>query len=349
MIREFGSGAGRFRDGARRADFLFALVISYTETCKIPGITFAGADPGLFKYTPPADAEFLHFGYCKSIKGIPVTPDGRPTPALLTKAALEHASIPHMVIDAGSAVSPQLPYVHTGLPPGRNIARGHAMSEEDLLKAVDYGRIIGRTLASVTDCLIIGESIPAGTTTALALMRGFGIDARVSSSMPENPTELKTMVVEAALKRVTSRDPFVAAAALGDPMIPVAAGMINAASEISMVMLAGGTQMAAVLTFARSLGFNRENVAVGTTSYVVDDETANMVEIVTRVAGVPILAVDPGLGGSEIPGLRGFSQGYAKEGVGAGGSIIASMLKTGSGAAEISGAIEAEYSRITSR
>ena len=101
-----------------------------------------------------------------------MTPDGKPTPALLTKVALESSSIPHIVINAGSKVEPQLPFIQTGLSPGKNISVNPAMSDSQISQAVDYGRIVGRTLASMTDCLIIGESIPGGTTTALAVMLG---------------------------------------------------------------------------------------------------------------------------------------------------------------------------------
>ena len=48
-----------------------------------------------------------------------MTPDGKPTPALLTKVALESASIPHVVINAGSKINPQLPYIQTELPYGK--------------------------------------------------------------------------------------------------------------------------------------------------------------------------------------------------------------------------------------
>ena len=78
-----------FIDAVKGKDFLFSLVTSYTETCEIPGITVAGADADFVKFTPAADAEYLHYGYCKSIDMMPMTPDGKPTPALLTKAALE--------------------------------------------------------------------------------------------------------------------------------------------------------------------------------------------------------------------------------------------------------------------
>ena len=56
-----------FVESVRGKKFLFALTISHTETCTIPGITIAGATPELAKYTPAADAEFLRYGRCKSI------------------------------------------------------------------------------------------------------------------------------------------------------------------------------------------------------------------------------------------------------------------------------------------
>lgn len=335
-----------FLNSLEHKNFLFSLVISYTQTCEIPGITFAGSDPSLLKYTSPADAEFLHYGYCKSIQDIPMTPDGKPTPALLTKVALESASIPHVVINAGSKIKPQLPYIDAQLPAGKNITQDPAMIESDFLKAIDYGRIIGRTLSSVTDCLVIGESIPGGTTTALAVMRGLGIDAKVSSSMPQNPVDLKEGIVSKALKNIDSKDPFAIAATLGDPMIPVVAGMVSAASEVSKVILAGGTQMAGVLSFGRSLGFKKENLAIGATSYVANDESANFVDSIRQIADIPVLITDPMLDRSKIGGLRAFSEGFAKEGVGAGGSMIASTLKTRITPDKLFDLIEKEYLRI---
>ena len=335
-----------FKESLKKKKFLFSFVISYTETCEIPGITFAGSNPELIQFTPPADAEFLHYGFCKSIKQIPMTPDGKPTPALLTKVALESASIPHVVINAGSKISPKLPYIQTDLSFGKNITQGSAMDESEFLKAVDYGRIVGRTLSSVTDCLVIGESIPGGTTTALAVMRGLGIDAKVSSSIPKNPVELKNRIVTNALKNISSKDPFVIAATLGDPMIPFVAGMISTATEVSKVILAGGTQMAGVLSFGKSLGFNSDNLSIGTTSYIVNDESANFLEIVKQIADIPVLVVNPKLEQSKYDGLKAFSEGFAKEGVGAGGSMIASMLKTGINSDRILELAEKEYSRI---
>jgi len=330
-----------------RKHFLFSFVISYTETSEIPGITVAGADPDFIKFTPPADAEFLHYGFCKSIDVIPMTPDGKPTPALLTKTALESASIPQVVINAGSKIAPKLPYFETGLPFGRNISVEPGLDKSSVVRAIDYGRIVGRALASCTDCLVIGESIPGGTTTALAVLKGLGVDARVSSSMPKNPQSLKTEIAERALKRSDSKEPYDVVANAGDPMIPLVAGMLSTASEITNVILAGGTQMAAVLALAKSTGYDKNRVAIGTTSYVIDDSSANFLETIKSISDIPVLSINPKLKDSKFDGLHAYSEGFVKEGVGAGGSMIASTLKTGIDSKKLLELIDKEYSRVT--
>ena len=338
--------AENFLETIKSGRFLFSFVISYTETCEISGITFAGADKNSIQFTPPADAEYLHYGYCKTIDNIPMTPDGKPTPGLLTKTALESSSIPHLTINAGSKISPQLPFIETGLSFGKNISIQDAMTDSQVSHAVEYGRIVGRNMASLTDCLIIGESIPGGTTTALAVLRAFGFDAKVSSSIPNNPIELKNQVVNSALERINSDHPYSIVAKVGDPMIPFVAGMLSSASDISKVMLAGGTQMTAVLAFASKIGFNEENTAIGTTSYITDDKSANFKNLVTKISDIPAISVNPGLKNSQYSGLRAFSEGFAKEGVGAGGSIISSMLKTGNDSAKFLELTEKEYHRL---
>ncbi len=327
--------------------FIFSLVISYTATSEIPGITIAGEHPDLIKFTGPADAEFIHYGHCKSISVIPMTPDGKPTPALLTKTALEAASISSIVINAGSKVSPKLPFIDMNLDYGKNIAKEPALSMAEVGKAVEYGRIIGRFLGSSTECVVIGESIPGGTTTALGVLEGLGIKGLVSSSMPENPVGLKAQIVKDALKRLQSKDPFEIISQLGDPMIPTVAGILSTASELSRVILAGGTQMAAVLAFAKSMGFEGENTALGTTSYVTDDKSANLIETVSQILDIPILVAKLKLAESSISGLRSYAEGFVKEGAGAGGASIACMLKTGMDAKGLLDLTEKEYAKIT--
>ena len=110
-----------FVKSIKNKKFLFSLVISYTETSEIPGITVAGSNLDFIKFTSPADSEYLHYGTCKCIDSVPMTPDGKPTPAILTKVALESASIPHVVINAGSKILPDIPFFFFFLDHGKNI------------------------------------------------------------------------------------------------------------------------------------------------------------------------------------------------------------------------------------
>jgi uncharacterized protein (TIGR00303 family) len=347
-IEIFGNlDAGKkFVNSLQNKRFLFSFVISYTETCEIPGITVAGANLDFIKFTPPADAEFLHYGKCKCIDTIPMTPDGKPTPAILTKVALEAASIPHVVINAGSKIIPDLPYFETGLDHGKNIRNEPALDRYYVLRAIESGRIIGRTLGAVTDCLVIGESIPGGTTTAMAVMKGFGLNGCVSSSIPKNPLELKNNIVNDALLRSHSKDPYDVIANMGDPMIPLVAGMMSTASQSCKVLLAGGTQMAAVLALGHFTGYEKDSIAIGTTSYILNDNSANFLNTIKEIDDVPILIVNPQLENSKIQGLRSFSEGFVKEGAGAGGTIISAILKTGIDSKKLLEKFEEEYQRV---
>ena len=103
--------------------------------------------------------------------------------------------------------------------------------------------------------------------------------------------------------------------------------------------------MAAVLALADSLGYDAKKTAVATTSYVYDDESADFISAVQQAGDVAILVADPGLGASKIDGLRAYSQGFAKEGAGAGGAVAACMLKIGATSDNVRLAVEAEYNR----
>jgi len=312
---------------------IFVCVISYSATCEIPGLTAAGANRDLMKYTSPADAEFLYYGRCKCIDAIPATPDGKPTPALITRAALQTGNIPLLVIDAGAKVKPSIPCMSFGLEPGRNIMNENAMDYSMVRRALEYGELIGKHLAALSDVVVIGESIPGGTTTALAVLSALGIDARfkVSSSMPENPHDLKNKVVATAINRAGSvSSPYEAVAAYGDPMMPSVAGIASGAVAAgSKVILAGGTQMSAVVAILKHNVKSIDKLCIGTTTYVTRDSSSDLAGLVSAVSKkVPVLSCDLHLGESIKPGLQAFAKGFVKEGVGAGGASIAAMIKS---------------------
>ena len=105
--------------------------------------------------------------------------------------------------------------------------------------------------------------------------------------------------------------------------------------------------MAAVLALAKSTGYNENKVALGTTSYIINDKDANLLDTVKSISDIPVLSVNPRLKDSKFEGLRAYSTGFVKEGVGAGGSLIASILKTGIDSKKLLELIDKEYSRVT--
>ena len=314
---------------------LFVCTIGTTETAKIPGISAAGKHPELTDYTPPADVELLLLGRCKCVPGVPVTPQGIPTPALITLSALRLANIPALVASGGLKVNPYVPFLDLGGKHGRDVRTGKAV--DDVEEVMQRGRIAGENLAKATDYLIVGESILGGTTTALSVLLAMGVDAKgkVSSSMPWNPHELKIKTVEAGLKvagidfGALSNDPVKAVSCVGDPVVPAFAGLVLGAAGKVPVLMAGGTQMGAVLAVVNALETDiLDNVAVGTTRWIIVDETADLKGIITQIADVPILAADLDFSRSRFDGLKAYEAGAVKEGVGAGGAAIAAMLKS---------------------
>jgi uncharacterized protein (TIGR00303 family) len=317
---------------------LFICVISYTDTSVIPGITAAGINGDFVKYTPAADTEFLYYGFCKCIDKVPITPEGNPTPAIITRAALQLADIPFQVVDAGSKIKPSIPYLSFGIRPGHNIESGLAVDATDVNKAFEYGLTLGKQLGKYSDLIVLGESIPGGTTTALGVLHALGIDAefKVSSSMQTNPHHLKNRVVKHSLQKSRisfgelRNNPLKAVAFLGDPMMPSVAGISEGVLAVGgKVLLAGGTQMAAVLAILKSLGLKMTELCIGTTVYVAYDYSSNLSALVNSISTeVPVFAADLHMENSIIPGLEAFARGFVKDGAGAGGTSIAAMLKS---------------------
>jgi uncharacterized protein (TIGR00303 family) len=313
---------------------LFVCTIATTETAKIQGISAAGENPEFTDYTPPADAELLLLGKCRCIKGVPVTPDGIPTPALITMSALRLADIPILVASGGLKVKPQIPFLELGGTPGNDIRTGKAV--ENVEEIIQRATLLGEQLAKTVNYLIIGESIPGGTTTALGVLSAMGInaDGKVSSSMPENPHRLKSKTVQAGLAASgesfgsLSKNPVRAISCLGDPMMPTFAGLVIGAAAQVPVLMAGGTQMTSVLAVVNAVNPDVLcNVAIGTTRWVTNDNSSDICDIVAQIADVPVLAADIDFTPSKFSGLKAYEKGVVKEGVGAGGAVIAAMAK----------------------
>jgi uncharacterized protein (TIGR00303 family) len=337
---------------------LFACVIAHTDLCEIPGISAAGATPELRRYTPAADVEVLHHGQPRCIPDIPINPLGPPSPVVITAAALKLAALPYCFISAGLKVKPDVPLEQLGSAYGGDIRVGQAVPAAPEL--FERGRLLGRRLGNQADYLVIGESVPGGTTTALALMLALGLEAdgKVSSSLAENPHALKTQLVGTALAaawpdgRPSSSEPLAVVSEIGDPMQPVAAGLALGALEHRPVLLAGGTQMAAVLALMAAIeraarrDLPTERLAVATTRWVATDPSADLQGLARQIGPVPFLAADLNFASSRHAGLRRYEEFLVKEGVGAGGAAVAAVLAAEVSHSQLLSEIERVYEEL---
>ncbi|WNY27003.1 nicotinate mononucleotide-dependent phosphoribosyltransferase CobT [Methanolapillus ohkumae] len=314
---------------------LYVCVLSNTKTSQIPGLSAAGKTAELTVYTPAGDSELMHTGNIISVPVLPMTPPlDTPTPAVITRSALNLTRVPHLFVNSGLMILPDksIPMKSADAAPGEDIRSGISVIEPQII--FENARKIGFEAAPSTDHPIIGESTPGGTTTAMGVLMALGYDAKASSSADVNPIELKKQVISEAMAKnnITlgslKKDPFQAVAFLGDPMMPAAAGLVAGFKDFDPemnIILAGGTQMAAVFAILKHLGANTKNVCLATTRYVAEDKSANFNEL-SRQIGFKAYIADPGFGKSRLPGIQRYESGTIKEGAGAGGAMYLSSL-----------------------
>ncbi len=323
---------------------VFATILGFTETGLIPGISAAGATPEARRYTAIADAEFLVNGV-RPNPTYPLPPlTMGASPVYISRAVVETLSIPLFLFNAGLPHPPAVPCIDLNGRAAGCVSTGAALPLDTVKSLYEEGLNWGEKLAAEEGYVIIGECVVGGTTTALSVLTGLGIEARgrVNSSHPQCNHEQKWAIVQQGLSRLTSIDPFSIVSAVGDPMQIVAAGMAVKASESAGVILAGGTQMLAVYALMAAIApdFNRDNVVVGTTRWVAEDSTGDTVGLARAIGEVPLLATELNFRKSGYPQLRVYEDGFVKEGVGAGGCAIASHLYQKWTNGDLVGAIE---------
>lgn len=366
---------------------LFACVLGFTETALIPGISAAGLTPEDRKYTACADAEFLYYG-ANHQPQYPLPPlTAGASPVLISRAVVEYLNIPLYLFNAGLTQALSFPAIDLGGLPARCLSTGTAMDLTTVQNLFQQGLLWGDRLAAKTPkaYVILSECVVGGTTTALAILTGLGIDAsrKVNSSHPICNHEQKWQVVQQGLERMSKKDkgdkienslsspqclhshaidPLELAAAVGDPMQVVVAGMAIAASRRCGVMLAGGTQMLAVYALmnaiaqAYSLFWQPAAVVVGTTRWVAEDPTGDTVNLALSLgtnskypgsSTPPLLATGLSFANSAYPQLQAYEQGFVKEGVGAGGACIAANLSHNWQQQQLLLAIETQIARLS--
>ena len=315
---------------------VFTCTVANTLTSTIPGVSDAGDTPELTMFTPAADAELLINNKVTCMKGIPINPGGIPTPATLTKAALELSDMPYYIVNAGCKVIPYVPYFDMGGSCGQKIITGHAV--ENVHQIYEKGYRLGEMLARAYDFVIISESVAGGTTTALAVMMAMGVlkENLVSSSSPKNPKELKSRLVAEGMEAAgikpgeLAKDPLRAIECVGDPMLAANIGILCGAAKTVPVIVGGGTQLAAVM--AGAVAIHPElvgNFFQGTTRWLMNDPNSNMKKIMDCISpDVPIVYVNVDYSESPYEGLQAYEWGFIKEGVGCGGSSVGAIVES---------------------
>jgi uncharacterized protein (TIGR00303 family) len=355
---------------------LFSLVVAYSATVQIPGISGAGTTLELREFTATADVEILAHGKARCLKGVPSNPTGAPGPSIITRAAFNLVpDLIYLPVDAGLKLKADAPnvFVPQGARPAERITSGQSLGKDESVavtlfeEGVKFGDKIGQQY-STDRYLIIGESVPGGTTTALGLLLALGLPAeeRVSSSMPDNAHQIKLEAVNqgfAAIGRKKgdfAKYPLGGVAALGDPMQAFTAGMALAASSYCPVMLGGGTQMAAVVALMAALQDNNAyvglfkrakpaNIVLATTRWVSADPTADLAGLAriieTEFSGFPVsyMSANLNFATSRYLPMKLYEQGYVKEGVGAGAAAIMAMIECNLSPAELLPHIEQAY------
>ena len=339
--------------GWRRSRTL--LLLAATDTAAVPGISAAGASPQARLGTAAADAELLLLGPGgRRCHALPPLPAGV-SPALISHVVLSQLGLLErtQVLDLGCAIAAAVP--HLRLPglesagPARCLSTGQALASARVAALVQRGSAWGRRW-DPAEPLLLAECVPGGTTTALAVLEGLGVAASglVSGSLRQPAHGLKSALVAQGLAAagfeaaelaavadpLAFAEPLNVLAALGDPMQAFAAGLVGAAAlRGAPVLLAGGSQMAAVLALALALAEPGQRLAladrlvVATTAWVAEEAGSNLALLLERIGARwqvrPRLEVAAlRFHGCSSAALRDYERGYVKEGVGAGGLAL---------------------------
>ena len=353
MAPDSDSWTQALEQGWRRSRTL--LLLAATDTAAVPGISAAGASPQARLGTAAADAELLLLGPGgRRCHALPPLPAGV-SPALISHVVLSQLGLLERtrVLDLGCAIAAAVP--HLRLPglesagPARCLSTGQALASARVAALVQRGSAWGRRW-DPAEPLLLAECVPGGTTTALAVLEGLGVAAAglVSGSLRQPAHGLKSALVAQGLAAagfeaaelaavadpLAFAEPLNVLAALGDPMQAFAAGLVGEAAVRGVpVLLAGGSQMAAVLALALALAEPGQRPAladrlvVATTAWVAEEAGSNLALLLERIGARwqvrPRLEVAAlRFHGCSSAALRDYERGYVKEGVGAGGLAL---------------------------
>lgn len=308
----------------KQADFLLSACV--THTCEIPLLTQAGI-PGKIPLTPTLDAEFISTGSVFSLGDIAETPKGVPTPALITRAAHELFPFKDLqILNLGLIEKPkQCKLIDFDILPTPSITDEKAF---DAKAVFEKGFEFGKRYRLEGDYLILAESTPSGTTTAQASITALGYETKglFASSFKDAPVSIKEETIQRALSKLHSNmGLFEKLGHTADNMLLFNAGFLLSASRRFNVVLAGGTQMAAVLLIANKIAamqgihHDHRHIHLCTTKWIAEDTHSDIQALIAQLDfRLKAYYADFSFAKSTHPALKLYDEGEAKEGVGAG-------------------------------
>jgi uncharacterized protein (TIGR00303 family) len=335
MIKNI-TGKIDFIESLRGKKATLMLSLSNTKTANIDGITQAGI-PGMLHLTPTLDSEFLCNGEVRSLNNIAKTPKGIPTPALISRAIhLLHPFSNIQLLDLGLEVKPKIDYFQIysfNIKPSESIKNNADIDAQNILqKGIEFGQ----KYKCQDDYIILGESVPSGTTTATAtaMALGYNCKDKFSSSFKNVPNNIREKTIQEALGNINDEDEiFTILSKVSDNMLIFNAGFILGLNNKIKIILAGGTQMACVLLIVNKILevmdgiLDTSNLALCTTSWIANDRDSD-IKALLNMCNFKINSYYSEFNFSltNNSALKMYDKGEAKEGVGAGGALIYGFL-----------------------
>lgn len=310
-----------------RADFLLAS--SITRTCEIKGIT-QDTTTQKTSLNPTLDSEFIVNEKMFSLGELSQTSSTIPSPVVITRAIHKlHSFSSIEVLDLGLAIKPQNVALHNfDIKPSESIVKGAGIDAKDVFAK---GMAFGRSYELKGNYLILGESTPAGTTTAAAscLALGYVCKNDFSSSFANEPSSIKATTIRQAICLTNQKmSNFEKLSIVSDNMLLFCAGFLLEATRRFHVVLAGGTQMAACLLIADKLRedvlmqLQSDNLSLATTAWIANDPHSDIAHLLSLLSYTPhALYSEFSFANTEIPLLKKYDEGEVKEGAGAGASL----------------------------
>jgi len=241
-----------------------------------------------------------------------------PSPAFITKAVHDLTPFSTIeILDLGLETKPQYTQLHNFniLPSSYVTDSANINAKEVFIKGMDYGK----SYELKGSYLILAESSSSTTTTAIASIIALGYDLK----------NIKTSTIDKSLSLINDEmNNFEKLGIVSNNILLFCAGFLLEASRRFHVVLAGGVQLAACLLIADKLKgdvlmrVKSDNITLATTAWIAKDENSNIQNILSNLSYTPhAIYTDFSFASAEIPALKKYDDGKAKEGAGAGAAL----------------------------